>query len=215
MGMNRRYEPAHPHRAMTLRPLLRTDTEAITLAITDHVLRRWLRPSPDYPERLYARVQQRRAHGLGDVRVITVSDEFAGLVSVALRTVEQLSAGSQGAPHPHSSPPREGDAATCAGQLYGEIGYWVTKQFRGRGLARVAVGSFTQETLVNPRVDWLQARIPVGNGPSRAVAAACGYAEVGIVMTDWRFPGHPGPFWLMRRERDSAAVEDQVRGGGF
>lgn len=208
MGMNRRSEPAHRSQEVTLRPLLLTDTGAIALAITDPTLRRWLRPSPDYPERLYARVQQRRTHGLGDVGVITVADHFAGLVSVALRTTEHLSEGPSSAPAPPSSPLVEGDAATCAPQLYGEIGYWVTKQFRGRGLARAAVGSFTQETLANPGVDWLQARIPVGNGPSRAVAAACGYSEVGIVSADWQFPDHPGPFWLMRREPLSDAFDD-------
>jgi RimJ/RimL family protein N-acetyltransferase len=208
MGMNRRSEPAHRSLEASLRPLLRTDTEAIALAITDPTLRRWLRPPPDYPENLYARVQQRRTHGLGDVRVITVTDHLAGLVSVALRMTEQLSEDLQGAISPYSSPLGERGAGTCAPQLYGEIGYWVTKQFRRRGLARAAVGSFTQETLANPLVDWLQARIPVGNGPSRAVATACGYHEVGIFSADWRFRGHPGPFWLMRRERLSAAFED-------
>lgn len=75
-----------------------------------------------------------------------------------------------------------------------EVGYWLGKEFWGRGIASRALAEFLSYETVRPLV----AHVAKQNIASRRVLEKCGFAEVGL---EWTFTEDFGEqteaFWIM------------------
>ncbi|MFF0305450.1 GNAT family N-acetyltransferase [Streptomyces sp. NPDC004562] len=84
--------------------------------------------------------------------------------------------------------PRDGDLAGMIGLTMRsmssvEIGYWGTKRHRGRGHVTEAVLAASRWAFSDLRVDRVEWRTEVGNGPSRAVAERAGFTVEGTLRS--------------------------------
>jgi len=73
----------------------------------------------------------------------------------------------------------------------GEIGYWVAAEARGRGVARAAAAALIDLGLGTLGLRRIEIVIDPENAASRAVAAACGAVDEGLV--EGRCAGRAGP----------------------
>lgn len=66
-----------------------------------------------------------------------------------------------------------------------EIGYWVSPQERGRGVARRALMLLSRWALVEARFVRLDLQAAVGNAASIRVAESCGFVREGTMRAAW------------------------------
>ena len=64
-----------------------------------------------------------------------------------------------------------------------EVGYWVKREARGRGVATRALRLVSAWALEQPGIERLQLRADVENGPSQRVAENAGFRREGVVRS--------------------------------
>jgi len=149
---------------LVLRPKRAGDVDAITAACQDPEIPRWTRVPSPYTradaEFFLARSAEEEAAGrtLNLLAVDAADDRLLG--SFSLMELDR-------------------DPA------YGEIGYWVAAEARGRGVATRAVRLLTQWALEQGRTD-LEVLPHKDNGPSRRVAEKAGYVDSGRLVASPR-----------------------------
>jgi RimJ/RimL family protein N-acetyltransferase len=150
---------------LVLRPKRRSDVDAITAACQDPEIPRWtLVPSP------YTRAD-------AEAYLAGSADEAAAGKAVNLLAVDA----------------RDGRLLGSFGLMeldrepgYGEIGYWVAAEARGRGVATRAVrllADWAREELGLTRIDVLPHR---DNAASRRVAEKAGFTDTGELVASPR-----------------------------
>jgi RimJ/RimL family protein N-acetyltransferase len=87
-------------------------------------------------------------------------------------------------------------------QRRSELGYWLARPARGRGVMTRAVRLFSAWIFENLPIDRLAIMASVGNAPSRAVAERAGY----------RFEGVLRSFLVIKGERHDMALYSLLRG---
>ncbi|MGH7722780.1 MAG: GNAT family N-acetyltransferase [Candidatus Dormibacteria bacterium] len=83
-----------------------------------------------------------------------------------------------------------------------EVGYWLLKAARGRGVARRAVRLLCEWAFTACEVDLLRLTTLLGNTSSEKVAASCGFRPAGTRVGDVRGSRQVVRSWV--RARDSA-----------
>jgi RimJ/RimL family protein N-acetyltransferase len=152
-----------------LRPPTPHDVEALTAACRDPEIPRWTRiPTP------YTRAD-------AEAFVAGATDDWEE-GSAAVFVIEDAATGKL-------------LGSTGLGRIdhqdrVAEVGYWVAREARGRGVATRAVGMVSRWALAEAGVDRLEALASVENGPSRRVAEACGYRDEGVLRS--RVPAKDG-----------------------
>jgi RimJ/RimL family protein N-acetyltransferase len=149
----------------TRRLLLRTvgpqDTDAVYAAAQDPDLQRWISqfPSPYLSEHARSFTEQVVPDGWASNSMFTFGlflpeGELVGMLGITMRALG-----------------------------VGEIGFWATKEHRGRGYvteATLAAARWAFTQLSIDRVEW---RAEVGNRPSRAVAERAGFTVEGTLRS--------------------------------
>ncbi|MFF7328430.1 GNAT family N-acetyltransferase [Streptomyces sp. NPDC090306] len=150
---------------LVLRTVGADDTGAVHAAAQDADIQRWTTvPSPYLPEHALAFTSRLVPDGWADNSMFTfglfledgtaAGGDLAGMLAVTMR--------SPGV---------------------GEIGYWGTKEHRGRGHvteAAVTVSHWAFTRLALDRIEW---RAELGNEPSRAVAERAGFTVEGTLRS--------------------------------
>jgi RimJ/RimL family protein N-acetyltransferase len=146
---------------LVLRPMRPDDADAITAECQDAEIPRWtLVPSP------YSRADAERFIALS-------AEEAAAGTTVNLLAVDERDGRLLG-----SFGLMEIDAETG----YGEIGYWVSAEARGRGVATRAtrlLAAWARDGLGLTRLEILPHK---DNGPSRRVAEKAGFSDSGRLV---------------------------------
>jgi RimJ/RimL family protein N-acetyltransferase len=125
------------------------DAEALVRAFRDPVLRRFLRTMIDSETDALAWIEARAAEWAAGSRFsFAVQEDRAGL------------------------------AGYVAVRASGEVGYWTTAEFRGRGIASLAVEAVSQWALGSGSFDRLELIHATDNPASCRVAQKCGFAQV-------------------------------------
>ena len=154
-------EPFLEGERVRLRPWTLADVAALTAACQDPEIPRWTRvPSPyaEHDARWFVEhfvPMTRDAGGASfclEPRDATPGSEVAG--SIALLSLADG---------------------------VGEIGYWTTRRFRGRGLTRDAVAVLTRWCFTARDAARLELHVEPGNAPSRGVAESAGYVAEGVM----------------------------------
>jgi RimJ/RimL family protein N-acetyltransferase len=156
-GVLRHPDPPLSDGVITLRALSGADVDALTAACQDPEIPRWTRVPVPY----------RRADALGWIAAaeleleagvtigwLAVDDEGRLLASVSVMQVDR-----------------------AAGT--GEIGYWVAREARGRGVATRAVRLVRDWAAAALGLTTLELVIHEDNAPSHAVARAAGFTQTG------------------------------------
>ena len=73
--------------------------------------------------------------------------------------------------------------------LSGEIGYWLDGGHQGQGIMTAAVGALVAHAFERLRLNRLEIRTDVENGPSRAVAERLGFRYEGTLRQAYRIAG--------------------------
>ncbi len=145
--------------AITLRPPLPGDAEAVTAACQDPEIPRWtLAPSPYRHEHAVEWLAGAPASARAGeaVTLLAFDDDEDGRLAGSFSLIEiDLERG------------------------YGEIGYWVAAEARGRGVATRAVGMLHEWARSALRMRRLEILPHIDNAPSRRVAERCGYTDTG------------------------------------
>lgn len=156
-GVLRFPDPPLSDGVITLRAKTTADADALADACQDPEIPRWTRvPVPYFPEHALewiAASEQELAEG-SSIHWLAVDAAGTLLASVGLMEIDLPSG--------------------C-----GEIGYWVAREARGRGVATRAVGlvrEWAQRELGLTRIEIV---VHEDNLPSRAVARAAGFATTG------------------------------------
>jgi RimJ/RimL family protein N-acetyltransferase len=162
---------------LLLRPARLADLEALALAVDDPEIHRWLDDIPDpytseAAHAFLAQVRRQWADGTGAPFVITEAGAIVGSIGLSLdRRVDGLA----------------------------EVGYWVARAARGRGVATtalLAVVGWAFETLGLRRIELLAA---VENTASLKVAERAGFQLEGVKRS-WRLVhGVPTDFTIYAR----------------
>lgn len=169
-----------------LRMYAERDVPALVVACADPEIARWtLVPSPytkDDAVKWIAstRTERERGAAFHFLAVDSQDDRLLGAVGVEIK--------------------RSGE------RRYGNAGYWVAADARGRGIATRAVRLLTDWAFVALDIEWMQLVIDPANQPSRRVAERAGYQL--IERKPARFGGQVVEFDHFRRER-------AVPGSGF
>ena len=71
----------------------------------------------------------------------------------------------------------------------GEVGYWVKREARGRGVATRALGLVARWALVEKGLGRFQLRADVANEPSQRVAEKAGFVREGVLRSALAFKG--------------------------
>jgi len=82
---------------------------------------------------------------------------------------------------------RSAFATSTAGS--GEVGYWVKREARGRGVATRALELVARWALVEKGLGRFQLRADVANGPSQRVAEKAGFVREGVLRSALAFKG--------------------------
>ncbi|MFJ2603382.1 GNAT family N-acetyltransferase [Streptomyces sp. NPDC087425] len=148
----------------TSRLLLRTvgpqDTDAVYAAVQDPDTLRWTTlPSPYLPEHARSFTEEIVPEGWANGSSFTFGlflpgGELTGMVGLSMRSLSTA-----------------------------EIGYWATREYRGRGYVTEAVRAVTRWAFVDLAVDRVEWRAEVGNAPSRAVAERAGFVLEGVLRS--------------------------------
>jgi RimJ/RimL family protein N-acetyltransferase len=167
--------------AIRLRLLADSDLDALVEAVQDPEVPRWTRiPSP-YGE------TEAQEWVVEEAR-IRESGEGLAMMIVDAETGELL--GGIGMVHLHWE------------ERTSEVGYWLARPARGRGVMTRAVRLFSGWIFESLPIDRLAIMASVGNAPSRAVAERAGY----------RFEGVLRSFVIIKGERHDMAVYSLLRG---
>jgi RimJ/RimL family protein N-acetyltransferase len=184
-GVLRHPDPPLTDGAITLRAKTGADADALTAACQDPEIPRWTRVPVPY----------RRADALAyiagseleldaglSIDWLAVDDEGRLLASIAVMQIDR-------------------ERGT------GEIGYWVAREARGRGVASRAVRLVRDWAIGELGLTTLESVVHEHNAASLAVARAAGFTEAGeravppreglpqgrYVVYHWPEPGHDGP----------------------
>lgn len=148
--------------AIVLRPADMNDVDGITAACQDPEIQRFTRvPSPYGREQAVEYVQGvergwvEGTHGIMSIRDAS-DDELLGSIGV-MSLAEQPGTG--------------------------EIGYWVAKEARGRGIATRAVRLLARWAIVDLGLERLELMTSVDNVVSQAVADRAGFAREGLLRS--------------------------------
>ena len=156
-GVLRHPDPPLSDGVVTLRRKARKDVDALTAACQDPEIPRWtLVPAP-----------YRRADALGWIAATELElDSGLGINWLAVDAEDRLlaSIGLMGIDRERGT---------------GEIGYWVAREARGRGVATRAVRLVCEWAASELGLTTLELVIHEDNAPSHAVARAAGFAEAG------------------------------------
>jgi RimJ/RimL family protein N-acetyltransferase len=136
-----------------LRPFEEGDVPAIVAACQDPEIPRWTAVPSPYTE--------------ADARAWLESDEEKSFAVVDRASDELL--GSIGVRHL--------DGGT------GEVGYWVKREARGRGVATRALGLVARWALVDKGLGRFQLRADVANEASQRVAEKAGFVREGVLRS--------------------------------
>jgi RimJ/RimL family protein N-acetyltransferase len=145
---------------LVLRALGPQDTEAVYAAAQDPDIQRWTTiPSPYLPEHARDFVERVVPDGWADdsgynFGLFLPSGELAGVIGVTM-------------PAPGT----------------GEIGFWGTKEHRGRGYVTEAAVAVSRWAFTRRAVDRVEWRAEVGNTASRAVALRAGFTMEGTLRS--------------------------------
>jgi RimJ/RimL family protein N-acetyltransferase len=142
-----------------LRPLDKSDVPAIVAACQDSEIPRWTAVPSPYTE--------------ADARAWLESDEEESFAVVDRASGELL--GSIGVRYLDGG--------------IGEVGYWVKREARGRGVATRALGLVARWALVEKRLGRFQLRADVANEPSQRVAEKAGFVREGVLRSALAFKG--------------------------
>jgi RimJ/RimL family protein N-acetyltransferase len=140
-----------------LRERREADSEAVVAAVQDPEIPRWTRIPKDYTradwDAFVRRVVAEQAAGEGVSLVVCGADDRP-LGMVGLHAVD-------------------------AERTRGELGYWIAREARGRGLAVRALTLLRDWAHETAGVRRLEVLVHPGNAVSRAVARGAGFAETG------------------------------------
>ncbi len=148
--------------AIRLRLRAESDEPAMIAALQDPEIPRWTRVPENYDERAAAewtlerRRQQETGEGLHLVIADAENDRFLGSIGI------------------HDIDRAEG---RC------NIGYYLAREARGRGLMTRAVRMLSRWAFENLPVDRIEIPVMAGNGASRSVAERAGYTFEGILRS--------------------------------
>ena len=154
-------QPSAAAPGLLLRPWTEQDIPAMVASHRDPVIRRWLRHPLTTPEEAHRRIQAHRANRqAGTVFSFAVlhagpdgaAGELVGAVSIRRLSSEAAS---------------------------GEVGYWVTAPWRGRGIAPRALSAVCEWAFCLPRLrplEQLELIHSAGNHSSCRVADKAGFA---------------------------------------
>ncbi len=146
---------------LLLRPWTEQDVPAMVAAHRDPVMRRWLRHPVTTAEQAHRIIEARRAKRLAGTS-FSFAVFQAGADGAAGYLVGAVSV-------------RRPDAEATSG----EVGYWVTAPWRGRGIAPRALSAVCEWAFRLPRLpplEQLELIHAVGNHPSCRVADKAGFA---------------------------------------
>jgi RimJ/RimL family protein N-acetyltransferase len=142
-----------------LRPFDESDVPAIVAACQDPEIPRWTAVPSPYTE--------------ADARAWLASDEEESFAVVDKASGELL--GSIG--------------VRRAGEGIAEVGYWVAKEARGRGVATRALGLMARWALVEKGLGRVQLRADVANEASQRVAEKAGFVREGVLRSSLELKG--------------------------
>lgn len=157
---------------LVLRPLGLADAPALTAAVDDPEIRRWLDTIPDPygpadAEEFLASARRQMAEGRAAALAITEGGRLVGTVELHLHV--------------------RNDGA-------GEVGYWVAASVRGRGVGTAAVSAVARWGFGPLGLRRIELLCAVGNTASRTVAERAGFELEGIRRA-WRVVhGRPTDF---------------------
>ena len=166
-----------------IRLRFRTDADipAIVAACQDPEIPRWTRVPAPYTEgaarewAAQARADQEGGHGLHLLVVEAASDELLG--SAGLVRIDWEEARS-------------------------EVGYWLAREARGRGVATGAVRMVSRWTFENLPIERLEIHAEPDNNASRKVAERAGYTFEGVLRS----------YFVNKGRRRDAASYSLIRG---
>lgn len=142
-----------------LRPFEERDVPAIAAACQDPEIPRWTAVPSPYTE--------------ADARQWLESDEEESFAVVDKQSDELL--GSIGVRYLDGG--------------IGEVGYWVKREARGRGVATRALGLVARWALVDRGLGRFQLRADVANEASQRVAEKAGFVREGVLRSGLAFKG--------------------------
>jgi RimJ/RimL family protein N-acetyltransferase len=153
---------------LTLRPWENRDVAAITAACQEEEIARWLdmvpQPYREHDARIYIRqIRDSWRDGTGGAFAIVGTRGGEVLGSIGFRVV---------------------DAANAVL----EVGYWVKRAARGRGVATRALKLISRWALTDVGAERLQLRADPLNEPSCRVAENAGYRREGVLRSMRFFP---------------------------
>ncbi|AKZ56093.1 Acetyltransferase [Streptomyces ambofaciens ATCC 23877] len=145
---------------LVLRTVGRQDTEAVYAACQDPDIQRWTTiPSPYLPEHARGFTEQMVPAGWANGSLFTFglflpTGDLAGMLGV-----------------------------TALSPGVGEIGFWGTREHRGRGYVTEATVAASRWAFTDRAIDRLEWRAEVGNTASRAVALRAGFTLEGTLRS--------------------------------
>jgi RimJ/RimL family protein N-acetyltransferase len=155
---------------LTLRPPLPGDAEAVTAACQDAAIHRWVRvPSPYRREHAESWLARCAAQARAGEAITLLAEHGDGRLAGSFSLLE-----------------------LSRGDGYGEIGYWVAADARGRGVATRSVVLLRDWAVEALRLRTIEILVHRDNAPSRAVALRAGFADTGELRTLPR-DDDPGP----------------------
>ncbi|BDD72563.1 GNAT family N-acetyltransferase [Streptomyces violaceoruber] len=145
---------------LVLRTVGPRDAEAVHAACQDPDIQRWtMVPSPYLPEHARGFTEQMVPDGWANDSMFTFGLFLPAGDLVGMLGVTMISLG------------------------VGEIGFWGTKEYRGRGYITEAAVAAARWAFTERAVDRLEWRAEVGNAASRAVAQRAGFAMEGTLRS--------------------------------
>jgi RimJ/RimL family protein N-acetyltransferase len=159
---------------LVLRAVGPADADAVHAAAQDAAVQRWIGevPSPYLPEHAQEFTARIVPEGWAtdtsySFGMFLPDGRFAGMISLT---------------------PRSPGIA--------EVGFWTAKEHRGNGYTSEATLALARWAFLSLRVDRLQWRAEVGNGPSRAVAERVGFTLEGVLRAGMTCRGTTRDCWI-------------------
>ncbi|MEU4978870.1 GNAT family N-acetyltransferase [Streptomyces sp. NPDC021969] len=158
---------------LVLRTVGPRDAEAVYAAAQDPDIQRWTTiPSPYLPEHARGFTEQRVPDGWANDSMFTFGLFLPAGDLVGMLAVTMISLGT------------------------GEIGFWGTKEHRGRGYITEASVAAARWAFTERAVDRLEWRAEVGNTGSRAVAQRAGFTMEGTLRSAINNKGVRRDCWI-------------------
>ena len=155
---------------LTLRPPRPEDAQAVTAACQDAAIQRWVGvPSPYRREHAESWLASCAAQAESGEALTLLAEDGGGRLAGSFSLLELARGGG-----------------------YGEIGYWVAPDARGRGVASRSVTLLRDWGAAALRLRTIEILVHRDNAPSRAVALRAGFADTRELRLRPRDPD-PGP----------------------